>query len=429
MRQERGAIISSDGVVLAESVADGALFSRSYPRGALAAHVLGYYSTQYGRSGIEAAMNDVLAGRSDFATFADMIEAAAGVPVPGNDVRLTVDTRVQAAAEEALGDNRGACVAIDPRTGAVLALASAPDYDPGALDAEWASLSTTDGPTPLVDRASASLYPPGSTYKVVTLAGALASRVATEGTQYPGPASLEIGGAPVTNYGGSTYGEVDLRKATASSINTVFAQLAVDLGAERLVAASEAFGINSTVPLELPVTTSLMPDPSEMTVWETAWAGVGQPVGEHDSPPGPQVTPLQMALVTAGIANDGVVMRPYLVDAVSDRAGRTISQTAPRAWKTALDPETAETVTDIMITVVQSGSGTRAAIPGVTVAGKTGTAEVGKSVETHAWFIAFAPAENPRIAVAIVLENAGVGGRVAAPAARSVLEAALAVVQ
>ena len=429
MRQERGAIISSDGVVLAESVADGALFARSYPEGALAAHVLGYYSTQYGRSGIEAAMNEVLAGKSDFATFADMIEAAAGVPVPGNDVRLTIDSRVQAAAETALGEYRGACVAIDPRTGAVLALASAPDYDPGTVDTEWESLTATGGATPLVDRADVSLYPPGSTYKVVTLAAALASDIATAGTRYTGPASIEIGGAPVTNYGGSAYGEVDLRKATASSINTVFAQLAVDIGAERLVSASEGFGVGAVPPLELPTAASLMPAPGEMTTWETAWAGVGQPVGEHDSPPGPQVTPLQMALVAGGIANDGVVMRPYLVHAVSDRAGRIISETTPRPWKTALDAETAETVTDIMVTVITSGSGTRAAIPGVTVAGKTGTAEVGKSVETHAWFIAFAPAENPRVAVAIVLENAGVGGRVAAPAARGVLEAALAATQ
>lgn len=169
-----------------------------------------------------------------------------------------------------------------------------------------------------------------------------------------------------------------------------------------------------------------MPDPNEMTLWETAWAGVGQPVGEHASPPGPQVTALQMALVAAGIANDGTVMRPYLVDALSDRAGRVISSTTPRPWKNAMDPVTAERVTDIMVTVVESGSGTRARIPGVTVAGKTGTAEVGKSVQTHAWFIAFAPAEQPRVAIALVLENAGVGGRVAAPEARAVLEAALA---
>ena len=209
----------------------------------------------------------------------------------------------------------------------------------------------------------------------------------------------------------------------------MFGELACDVGPARLVNGSEQFGVNAVPPLELPVIRSLMPVAREMTTWETAWAGVGQPVGEHPSPPGPQVTPLQMALIAAGIANDGVVMRPYVVDAVSDRTGSVLTQTTPRSWKNALDATTAARVTDMMVTVVESGSGRRAAISGVKVAGKTGTAEVGKSVATHAWFIAFAPADNPRVAVAIVLENAGVGGTVAAPAARGVLETALGVTQ
>jgi peptidoglycan glycosyltransferase len=429
LRQERGSIISADGVVLAESVASGEVFARTYPQGTLAAHVVGYYSSRYGRAGVESAANEALAGRRDFATFADMIESAAGVPVPGNDVRLTIDSRIQRAAEAALANRRGAVVVLDPRTGAVLAMASNPAYDPGSVDAEWATLSSDIGQAALVNRSAMSLYPPGSTFKVVTLSAALESGVATEDTLYAGPASIEIGGAPVTNYGGSSYGEIDLRKATASSVNTVFGQLARDLGAEKLVTGSEAFGINASVPFDLPAATSLMPDPTEMTVWETAWAGVGQPVGEHESPAGPQVTPLQMALITAGIGNGGVVMRPFVINAVSDRTGQILSSTTPRPWKSALEPATATRVTDIMVGVVASGSGARAKIPGVDVAGKTGTAEAGKSVETHAWFIALAPAEQPRVAIAIVLENAGVGGSVAAPAARGVLETALQVTQ
>lgn len=429
LRQERGSIISADGVVLAESVASGDVFARTYPQGALAAHVVGYHSSRYGRAGVEAAANGALAGRGDFSTFADMIESAAGVPVPGNDVRLTIDSRIQRAAEAALADRRGAVVVLDPRTGAVLAMASNPAYDPGSVDAQWAALSSDIGQAALVNRSAMSLYPPGSTFKVVTLSAALESGVATEDTLYPGPASIEIGGAPVTNYGGSSYGEIDLRKATASSVNTVFGQLARDMGAAQLVEGSQAFGINASVPFDLPATMSLMPDPAEMTEWETAWAGVGQPVGEHESPPGPQVTPLQMALISAGIGNGGVVMRPFVINSVSDRTGQILSSTTPRPWKTALDPATAARVTDIMVSVVASGSGTRASIPGVDVAGKTGTAEAGKSVETHAWFIAFAPADQPRVAIAIVLENAGVGGSVAAPPARGVLETALQVTQ
>jgi len=424
-RNPRGAILSADGVVLAESVQADGIYTRSYPEGPLAAHVLGYYSSTYGRAGMEAAANDALTGKRAFSTFRDAIEAAAGLPVPGNDVGLTIDTRIQRAAEEALAGHRGAVVAVDPSTGAVLAMASTPDYDPGAIDESWDSL-TSDATAPLLNRAGQSLYPPGSTFKVVTLTGALGAGIVTPETTYPGPGSLEIGGAPVTNYEGGSYGPITLRRAMNSSVNTVFAQMAVDLGAKDLVAQSEAFGFNDTPDTEIAAKASLMPDPAEMTVWETAWAGVGQPVGEHESPPGPQATALQMALVAAGIANDGVVMRPYLQQRVTDQAGRVITSTRPLTWTTATDPTTAQTVTEMMVAVVQSGSGTRAQVPGVAVAGKTGTAEAGKNVETHAWFIAFAPAENPTVALAIVLENSGVGGRVAAPAARGVLSAALA---
>lgn len=425
LRSPRGAILSTDGTILAESSpGDDGLYRRAYPHGEFASHLLGYYSSRYGRAGVEAAANDALAGKREFRTFRDALESAAGLPVPGNDVVLTIDADVQRAAEQALSGNRGACVAIDPATGAILAMASSPAYDPTSIDSEWDELSLAES-APLYNRAARSLYPPGSTFKVVTLTGAIGAGIATPGTTYPGPATLEIGNAPVTNYGGSSYGEVDLRKATASSINTVFAQLAVDLGARDLVAQSERFGFGSEPPVEIPSTASLMPDSGEMTTWETAWAGVGQPVGEHESPPGPQATALQMALVAAGIGNNGTVMEPHLIERIADEAGRTLSETRPRVWSTATDAATAATVTDLMVGVVQSGSGARAAIPGVKVAGKTGTAEAGKNVATHAWFIAFAPAENPRVAVAVILENAGVGGQIAAPLARTVLEAGL----
>jgi peptidoglycan glycosyltransferase len=423
-RSQRGAILTSDGAVLAESALQDGVYVRRYPLGDSAAHVLGYYSLKYGRSGVEAVANEVLTGRREFRSFADAVDAAAGLPVPGNNVILTIDSDVQAAAEAALGDGRGACVAIDPKTGAILALASNPTYRPGRVDATWAELSSAEG-APLLNRATRALYPPGSTFKTVTLTGAIAAGVATPESTYAGPASMEIGNAPVTNYGGGGYGEIDLNKAFRSSVNTVFAQLAVDLSAADLVAQSRAFGMGEEPGIETGARVSLMPDPDEMTTWETAWAGIGQPVGEHESPPGPQVTALQMALVAAGIANDGVVMQPHLFARFTDQAGSVISSTSPRTFRTATDPGTAATVRDMMVDVVKNGSGGRAAIPGVEVAGKTGTAETGKSVETHAWFIAFAPAEEPRVAMAIVLENAGVGGSVAAPAARGVLQAAL----
>ncbi len=423
-RQERGAITTRDGVPLAVSRRQGRAFTRAYPAGGLAAHVTGYVSPRYGRAGIEQALNDVLVGHRAFTDLPDLVDALAGTPVAGNDVRLTIDSHIQAAAERALAGRRGACVVLDPRTGAVLALASSPAYDPSEVDETWTTLSNRVD-APLMNRATQSLYPPGSTFKVVTLTAAVGSGLVTPSTMFPGPARITIGGAPITNYGDEGYGTVTVRRATAASINTVFAQIADRLGPHRLVDTARGFGFGGPPPLEIPTRTSLMPDPDEMTRWETAWAGVGQPVGEHESPPGPQTTVLQMALVAAGIANDGVIMRPYLVDAVTSPDGTVLAVTEPRRWRRATDAATADTVTDMMVEVVRSGSGTRARLPGVTVAGKTGTAEAGEQVDTHAWFIAFAPAASPRVALAVMFEHAGVGGRVAAPAARSILAEAL----
>lgn len=428
-RTDRGTIVTRDGVVLAESVRAGRrTFERRYPEGVLAAHAVGYLSPRYGRSGIEAAADDALSGSRSFRTWQDAIDAAVGRPVEGNDVVLTIDARIQRAAERALGSRRGAIVVIDPRTGAVLASVSRPAYDPADVDSRWEQLSGSPG-APLLDRTRQALYPPGSTFKVVTLTAAYGSGVARPDSTYPAPARIVIGNAPVTNYGGSGYGRLDLVTATARSVNTVFAQLADELGAERLVEQSRRFGIGSPIPYELPIVRSLMPDPREMTRWETAWAGVGQPVGEHASPAGPQVTVVQMALVAAAIANDGVAMRPYLIDRVTHRGrgyDRPLGITRPRVLTRATDPGTARLVAAAMQAVVSRGSGTRAALPGAVVCGKTGTAEVGKGRPTHAWFIGFAPRSDPTVAIAVLVEGGGTGGRAAAPVAREVLRAALA---
>ncbi len=428
-RQDRGSILMRDGSVLAESVpqgqGQGRYYKRVYPQNSLASNVVGYLSPRYGRAGMEAAANDVLTGKRVFRSFSDLIDQAAGTPVVGNDVVLTLDPSVQRAAENALRGYRGACVALDPRTGAVLAMATRPGYNPNRIDAQWTRLQK-DPASPLVDRSRLSLYAPGSTFKVVTTTAGLSSGVLTPQTVFRGPGRLVIGNAPVTNFEGGSFGPVTLETALANSVNTYFAQAAVKIGAVTLVRQAEAFGFNNRPPCELLITPSLMPDPAEMTGWETAWSGVGQPVGEHESPSGPQSTVSQMALVAAGIANDGVVMQPHLIDRVTDPAGRVLTTTPARTWREATDPGTANEVTRLMQLVVTKGSGWRAQIDGVKVAGKTGTAEVGKDLPTNAWFIAFAPAENPTVAVAIVLEGGGVGGRVAAPRAKPVLEAGLA---
>lgn len=427
-RSARGSILTRDGVVLAESVPAGrSLYQRTYPQGELAAHTVGYFSLTYGRTGVEAAANDALSGTRTYRTWSDVIDAAAGRAVEGDDVVLTLDSKIQKAAEKALGSREGAIVALDPRTGAVLASASNPGYDPADVDESWQKLSSSSSAY-LVDRARQALYAPGSTFKVVTLTGAYGSGIATPETSYRGPGRIDIGNAPVTNFEGGSYGRLDLVSATARSVNTVFAQLADDLGPERLVDQATRFGFNTPSPYELPVTSSLMPDPAEMTRWETAWAGVGQPVGEHASPPGPQATVLQMALVAAGIANDGQIMRPFVIDRVIDPAdggASPLGVSRAREWTRATDPATAALVAKAMRAVVTRGSGTRAAVSGYEVCGKTGTAEVGKGRPTNAWFIGFAPAKDPTVAVAVLIEGGGIGGRVAAPIAQPVLREAI----
>jgi peptidoglycan glycosyltransferase len=426
-RADRGSILTRDGVALAESRPIGrSTFKRVYPKRSLAANTVGYYSTRYGRFGIEAAENDVLSGKQRaLNTWSDVVDSAIGHSVPGDDVVLTLDSRVQKAAENALSGRRGACVVLDPRTGAVLAAASKPTYDPAQVDTGWSTLNDAGTGAPLIDRSRNALYPPGSTFKIVTLTGVLGSSLAKPTDRFPGPGSLTIGGAPVSNFEGGSYGKIDLVAATTRSVNTVFAQLAVKLGAPALVRQANLYGFNRDYGYEIGAKKSLMPAPAEMTMWETAWAGVGQPVGEHSSPPGPQVTVMQMALVSAGVANGGTVMRPHVVGSIRNNLGQVVGTTRPELLSHATDPVTAATVAGIMEKTVTTGSGWRARISGVRVAGKTGTAEIGRGKPTNAWFIAFAPAEKPTVALAIMIEGGGVGGQVAAPAAKPVLEAAL----
>lgn len=426
----RGSITTHDNVVLAESVKqEDGTYKRVYPKDALAAHTVGYYSPKYGRSGIERVANDALNGTRTFNSFNDVIAAATNQPVQGNKVKLTIDSRVQKAAQKALesGTGKGAIVVMNPKNGAVLAAASNPSFDPSTVTKDWTKLNT-DTNAPLLDRSRQTLLAPGSTFKVVTLTGAYANDVAKPDSLYKAPAKMDIGNAPVTNFESSAYAKTTLKQATAKSINTVFGQVAVKLGPERLVDQAQKFGFDKKIPYELPVQISLMPLPSEMTTWETAWAGIGQPVGEHASPAGPQATVFQMALVAAGLANDGKVMKPYVIESIGTNKGANPFGTAGGStFSTACSADVANEVTDAMKSVINEGSGRGAKLPDVQVAGKTGTAEIGKTKTPNAWFIAFAPADNPQVALAIMLENGGQGGRIAAPAARPVLQEALKV--
>ena len=423
---KRGSIITADGLTLAESVqqADGT-YARSYPNGNLAAHVVGYYSQQYGTMGIENTQNDTLTGSKDYSSWQNALNSLAGISEPGNSVQLTIDSRIQRAAEQALAGRVGAIVALDPRSGAVLAWASAPTFDNTNIQAAIEAANASGGAdTSMYDRATLALYTPGSTFKVLTLASALENGLATLDTTYDSPGRMEIGGADVVSIGERGHGKISLAKAFALSSNTVFGQVADGLGAEKLVATARAFGYGQQLGLDFTTAASVMPNPEEMTEWELAWAGAGQPVGQGHTP-GPQATVMQNALMAATIANNGIAMNPYVVAQILAPDGTVLKTTRGHSLGQAVGSGTAEQVKQAMLDVVQNGTGSAAAIAGVKVAGKTGTAET-NNANANSTFVGFAPYDTPTVAIAVVIEQNAKGEESAAAVGGQVLRAALA---
>lgn len=423
---KRGSIITADGLTLAESVqqADGT-YARSYPNGNLAAHVVGYYSQQYGTMGIENTQNDTLTGSKDYSSWQNALNSLAGISEPGNSVQLTIDSRIQRAAEQALAGRVGAIVALDPRSGAVLAWASAPTFDNTNIQAAIEAANASGGTdTSMYDRATLALYTPGSTFKVLTLASALENGLATLDTTYDSPGRMEIGGADVVSIGERGHGKISLAKAFALSSNTVFGQVADGLGAEKLVATARAFGYGQQLGLDFTTAASVMPNPEEMTEWELAWAGAGQPVGQGHTP-GPQATVMQNALMAATIANNGIAMNPYVVSQILAPDGTVLKTTRGHSLGQAVGSGTAEQVKQAMLDVVQNGTGSAAAIAGMKVAGKTGTAET-NNANANSTFVGFAPYDTPTVAIAVVIEQNAKGEESAAAVGGQVLRAALA---
>lgn len=423
---KRGSIITADGLTLAESIqqADGT-YARSYPNGNLAAHVVGYYSQQYGTMGIENTQNDTLTGSKDYSSWQNALNSLAGISEPGNSVQLTIDSRIQRAAEQALAGRVGAIVALDPRSGAVLAWASAPTFDNTNIQAAIEAANASGGAdTSMYDRATLALYTPGSTFKVLTLASALENGLATLDTTYDSPGRMEIGGADVVSIGERGHGKISLAKAFALSSNTVFGQVADGLGAEKLVATARAFGYGQQLGLDFTTAASVMPNPEEMTEWELAWAGAGQPVGQGHTP-GPQATVMQNALMAATIANNGIAMNPYVVSQILAPDGTVLKTTRGHSLGQAVGSGTAEQVKQAMLDVVQNGTGSAAAIAGVKVAGKTGTAET-NNANANSTFVGFAPYDTPTVAIAVVIEQNAKGEESAAAVGGQVLRAALA---
>ncbi|MBB6174306.1 peptidoglycan glycosyltransferase [Nocardiopsis mwathae] len=431
LKEPRGTIFAANETKVAESEpvgGDSDNLQREYPGGPLYAHVVGTFSPT-GATGIEEAQNALLTGDDDRLAVRNFVDTLTGNEREGASVELTIDPKVQEAALEglsALGKN-GAAVALDPKTGAVLASVSVPTFDPNEVTSvtdpedslkKWNELEQ-DSDKPLLNRAFNERYPPGSTFKVVTAAAALEDGATPESTK-DAPASLDLG-APLPNaWGGPCNGGQpdSLAHSIEQSCNTSMANWAIDLGGQKLSDQATAFGFNSgKVQTPLEAVESLSPAETDRNT--LGRAGIGQ--GNNEA------TPLQMAMVAAGIANKGEVMKPYLVESVKDSDASVVESAQQEKLSTAVSAKTAQELTDMMVLVTegQDASAPGAQIPGVQVAGKTGTAEVGDG-STHNWFISFAPANDPKIAVAVVVERGNdSGGRAAAPVAKKMMEAVI----
>ncbi len=428
---ERGPIVAGEEAIARSVPTDGEFqYLRTYPDSELYAHLTGYYSIQLQRSGLERALNEDLTGRSTEVVAQNLGELLGGSERPGNAVQLSIEPAVQRAARSALDGREGAVVALDPRTGAVLASYANPTFDPNPLSGHdrrvindtWAALNERDD-RPLIDRTRAETYPPGSVFKLVVAAAALESGLEPT-TLFPDEGVYDVPQtqANIGNFSGGVCDdgdEISLTDAMRVSCNTVFARLGVELGDDALRDQAERFGFNDAPPFDLGVTDSIFP--RELDVPSLAQSAIGQ----RDV----RATPLQMAVLAGSIANGGQLMRPHVVDAVRDPDGAQLRGpdvgrwTGPPGGGLPISPRTAQQLRSMMLDVVNSGTGTAARIDGVEVGGKTGTAQTGG--DPVAWFVGFAGDE---VAIAVMVPGAGsdaTGGAVAAPIARSVLSAAL----
>jgi peptidoglycan glycosyltransferase len=441
---KRGLILASDGKtvlagVRAKKVGGNTLWYRTYPTHGLAAHVVGYSTIGRSRVGIERSENDYLTASNGNLTtaFDNTIDKLKGVTVKGNNVVLTINVKAQKVAESLLRGECGAAVAFDPKTGAVLAMASSPGYDPSLIEQNYTRAQKAPGykcGAPLVNRATQGLYPPGSTFKVVTATAALDTGAYRPDSGFVDPGYCEEYGKRISNAGNpeapETFGQLTLATGLEHSVNSVFCNIGKKMGAKVILEYAKRFGFYSEPPLETPPSERFS---SGLYYKHHLWYPT-DPATQVD--PGRLafgqermlVTPLQMAMVAGAVANGGVLMRPHLVDRITSPSGSTVTSTQPRALDRVMKPQTAQQLTQMM-TAVTTGGTAAAAFQGFPfkVAGKTGTAETGTNNIYVPWFIAFAPADNPRVAVAVVVENKyrGFGGAVSAPIARQIMQAIL----
>ena len=412
---------------------DSFKYDRVYTNGPLYAPVTGFYSVVYGRTGIELAANEYLNGSSDSLWWSRLENLINGSDPQGSSVSLTLSAAAQEAAYAALGNQRGAAVALDVKTGAVLALVSTPSFDPTLLaghktaevQANYQALLGADD-SPMDNRAIAGkTYPPGSTFKIITAAAALADGLEPDSqVQAPRTFTLPQTNTELRNFGGvvcTNKETMSLSDAFRISCNTAFGILGDDLGQDKLRKQAQAFGFDESFNIPLKVTASQFP--ADLNAPNTVLSALGQFEVK--------ATPMQMAMVSAAVANNGTLMAPYLIQKVQAPNLSTVFEASPQVFAKPVTPKIADQLSDMMVQVVESGTGTAAQIKGIKVAGKTGTAQTTATAAPHAWFTGFAPADDPQIAVAVIVENGGdvgseaTGGAVAAPIARAVMEAVL----
>jgi penicillin-binding protein A len=412
------------------------LYFRKYPQGKLAAHVVGYSTVSRSRAGLEKSLNGVLTGTErDLEGLVErQLDELRGKPIVGDTVVTTLDIRAQRVALEALGRTCGAVVALDPRSGKLLVMASSPSYDPNLVENRFEQIGRiTAGcrpAAPLVNRGSQGLYPPGSTFKVVTLAAALESHRFTPDSTFFDPGYCTVYGRRVNNFDTSSpFGNLTLATALQYSVNSVFCNIGKALGAKRILKQARLFGFYERPPLETPEGERY---PSGLYRRGDLWYPERNPDVDAGRMAFGQermlVTPMQMAMVAGSVGNGGILMRPYVVDRVVSPEGKTVARTERERLDRAVGPVNARAIQELMVRAVQAGTGTAAQIPGYRVGGKTGTAETGVAGRNVTWFIAFAgrPGRRPEVAIAVALERQSLtGGATAAPIARTVMEALL----
>jgi peptidoglycan glycosyltransferase len=444
-RVDRGSILAADGrteLALSRKSPGQLKYQRRYPQGPLYAGITGYYSIIFGRSELEQSYNTYLSGDAPELIPQTLIDQVLGRPKRGATVVTTIDPVIQRAAERELGNLPGGVVAIDPHTGDVKAIVANPTYDPNDLASQdpkqvraaWDDLNS-DPDNPLLSRAIDELYPPGSTFKLVTAAAALENGFGPDST-WPNPPVLDLPQTTATleNFGGEHClggaSQITLAQALTISCNVVFGEIGLRLGGAKLAAQAHAFGYapdasSGDVPFDIPFQEGVFPEASYFSdrLPAVALSAIGQD--------NVAANPMQMALVASAIANGGSQMRPRLVSEIRDPSGQVIESFAPEVFGQPISSQTAIQLTQMMVSVVQGGTGTAAQITGVEVAGKTGTAQHGEGLAPHAWFVSFAPAQNAEIAVAVIVLDGGslgseaTGGVLAAPIAKAVMEAAL----